>query len=1640
MCPWCWKRVWQGQCFRCQKQSARELPPWGRFCKTCYNHGLVTSCEIEGVCYYCLKTGPDIAVRSCSYLEECGRPVTSCARCCDLKGIAVCSGCFRRDWGAQCFRCKRNKAREEAPYGKFCKACFEIATEAGALETLTAEAVKHALAMKRDCKPTGEEPALQLLVLPRRPNNEWKEYDAHPEYLSPNHCRLCLQSLSADRDPTPGEADSAEGSGDDSVHNGNTSDEEELFPSAVAVSMPSAVAASSTPGEGRRSYGHPDLAKHLAQEHAGKTMQEYRKEVLSMAMTQWPHEVSPQVLRTRLAAYKQHLTDANFAMGTCACCARFKRKIRLQQVNFPVPGQDVVPSWLGYSAQEWEAHGADWLAQVSTIFDVEQYLQTYFEADRQVREAEQELLDFSTNPDGVDRAKKIALAEVWRDRVRKWRANMKSALRADAVLAPGRVDCYWMLYLPDRVAPVSGALGEAIVCKLCRRCRSALQKRDKFGSPRPAMPDIARARGLWGGPEPEEIKVLTFLERRVTQPARVYCVIKRVLGKTVPWAKGNMAAMPQYTTKNTVAYPNDPSSLMRMICLLPEDLCSVFCVQFVSSFEDAYQEPALQVSVARLRAAIWWLASNCWPWMVETKDMEVISQDALGVYLEHIVAAYPGVGVLVELLKTATSLDLAGVPTAREGPDDAVGGAENHDTGAYSSAVIDTGLEELSPLQLWSTAMTKYKVLQECEAVLEALGPDDTSNEREQAVRDETRAIAEAALTLRRMATPKIREELEAFRQERPPRPEGELGSSAGMGSARSVKARVATDLHTFLEGARPSAPILQLRHQQRLLNSFDPNFWACCFVDLFFRGDCKEKYPQHARQLGGKKWIRLLQRRADFRGWTSCKEFAAVVANILMRREQMWAVHRYIMVNTTFYRNLIHYDALTAIDFVAAALASGDCNTVRELMRKKGVELKVRSVLQSMDIALRDVEGSDAERDTFRYKFLGMRVWNGCSFVFFTLNPHDIHSPMLIVFANADNHQMEQVSLDWGDEDMKTYYGRVKKDNALRLHEFAIEHPAAAALCVHLTFRMTLEFLFNCSGPANHRPSKQHADGYPCKCEPGIFNYLAGYMGIVEPQMRWTEHLHMLLQLLGFAHPRDFFRRGRFIDTFRAVWCFVASIAFESQEAFASYLGTDVAMETLQRHPLMELGSRQRKDVGSVRVAESLAAQLQGRGMVEESLAENLVPRDFQKWAPEVHADINVTAEEWARSVVGDSVSGANSCGNHVCRGPVCHKGRLGKMGLCRLAFWSLRRTQNKKNLWVMQRVHGKELSKRWDRKGMPPIHKKPPHRGMPQLERTQPYHFKMSPGPMLGPRCNHGVGIIGKLPIFEHPDARTPAEDTSAVSSGRGVQAPPGGYDAEERPQSLDTTAPASAAESSSAASGVISDVPAVVRDTVACPLPQRSRDCNTEEASASDLLADADASHYVEAFLDRIYVDVGLNDDLAEASRKHLKGGPNDGVNLAWQSAMAEMLEGIVAAEFYASDYVSKDQPHAEGLLHTLHDSMQRAEKFAEGTPQEQDMAARARKLLQRLVAATNRRIHKGFPNIYAYLGQRPNHYASHTFVNFSFGQVFGKFIRVVLLQCQAEMPVDVGAMLQQDEDIIRASSGIFCRQSAFLLLRF
>ena len=66
------------------------------------------------------------------------------------------------------------------------------------------------------------------------------------------------------------------------------------------------------------------------------------------------------------------------------------------------------------------------------------------------------------------------------------------------------------------------------------------------------------------------------------------------------------------------------------------------------------------------------------------------------------------------------------------------------------------------------------------------------------------------------------------------------------------------------------------------------------------------------------------------------------------------------------------------------------------------------------------------------------------------------------------------------------------------------------------------------------------------------------------------------------------------------------------------------------------------------------------------------------------------------------------------------------------------------------MRRIPGRDLAAAWDGQGLPPVHALPPEVGLPALECTWPYHFKESFGTLLGARCNHDVGVLGRLPVL--------------------------------------------------------------------------------------------------------------------------------------------------------------------------------------------------------------------------------------------------------------------------------------------------
>ena len=351
----------------------------------------------------------------------------------------------------------------------------------------------------------------------------------------------------------------------------------------------------------------------------------------------------------------------------------------------------------------------------------------------------------------------------------------------------------------------------------------------------------------------------------------------------------------------------------------------------------------------------------------------------------------------------------------------------------------------------------------------------------------------------------------------------------------------------------------------------------------------------------------------------------------------------------------------------------------------------------------------------------------------FFTLNPHDIRSPITLALASNDHFHTERFSLDLDDAATESYLEQLLGHHPRRLHEIVVQDPLVAARCFHYTVRLVIQTLFHCS-----KPGRPFADCLPCRAEPGVFQHVAGYLGVVEPQMRKSLHLHMLIQLHGFAHPRDLFRDGRFRERFRSMWYFVASICFRSTEAFAAYTEEPGAWETLAEEALLPITPKQRGMIGKSRVTESVKAYLVARGLTDVPQPK-APPAKPVYYVPGIYADASVSSSAWAAYSTRELCSATRKSGNHVCRSDVCHKGKVGQSGFCRLGYWHWVRSVSRTGELGAVRAHGLPLQPRWDGgSDTPPVSMNPPFRGHAALEVSHPFHIKMNPAIYLGPRCS--------------------------------------------------------------------------------------------------------------------------------------------------------------------------------------------------------------------------------------------------------------------------------------------------------------
>ena len=332
-------------------------------------------------------------------------------------------------------------------------------------------------------------------------------------------------------------------------------------------------------------------------------------------MAEWPQRISAQILRTRLAAFKQELCDYKFAQNPCASCCRLKRRCKLFDVVFPPADAQRPPEWLPWTEEEWLKHRKQWYESVDDILNINQYLERFFHVSGRLSAARMAVATFENDTGASPSFPSLAAAESWERRVQQWCENLRRDLHGDSLEAPGRSDQKWLLFSSEEVSIESGT--GAISCQLCKKCRDAFAKvRATDRRPDVRMPEMARANGMWLGPEPEELRVLSYCENKVINLARAYVSVKRVFLNCSSYARTSHSEAPLYHQRNVVAYPQNADAALRAIGMDPDNLARTLQVQFVGEGRhEIRKHPDLQVSVDKLRPAFRWLSLNSWPFM-----------------------------------------------------------------------------------------------------------------------------------------------------------------------------------------------------------------------------------------------------------------------------------------------------------------------------------------------------------------------------------------------------------------------------------------------------------------------------------------------------------------------------------------------------------------------------------------------------------------------------------------------------------------------------------------------------------------------------------------------------------------------------------------------------------------------------------------------------------------------------------------------------------------------------------------------------------------------------------------------------------------------------------------------------------------
>lgn len=273
------------------------------------------------------------------------------------------------------------------------------------------------------------------------------------------------------------------------------------------------------------------------------------------------------------------------------------------------------------------------------------------------------------------------------------------------------------------------------------------------------------------------------------------------------------------------------------------------------------------------------------------------------------------------------------------------------------------------------------------------------------------------------------------------------------------------------------------IKHGEILQDFKNNDIWTAGWVHLFPHGTGGPLDPDRVNPVTLQKWMQILLERRDSR-WRKDRNLLFVVATIIFRREALANVQFKLRRRMT-PQVAARLASITKADLDAMAAELRHGGSVNSTLAGKP---EVRKLLQTMQSISHESTWTDHGKRRTRMFALSLMIQFGQPFFWLTINPADVHSPLVMSLAG--------VPIDLAGTcfaEMPTWVERLV---------LIANDPLASARFFHETVEAILACLLRCGA--------NDGDG-------GVLGKVQAYIGMTEEQRKLTLHAHMLVWVYGF-------------------------------------------------------------------------------------------------------------------------------------------------------------------------------------------------------------------------------------------------------------------------------------------------------------------------------------------------------------------------------------------------------------------------------------------------------------------------------------------------------------------------------------------